>query len=561
MSDPDQKVTDSGRKVSDADQTVTLRAVMTGGLRESVAAYEDPADFDDRPAAEPATGLVSLGFLWAALRRTARVWCILAVVGLLVGVAYYVKFPPPHKASTSVLLVDDPSQDPIYEAQTDVVLAESLPVAAAVIHQLGLNQTPSRFLQTYTVAATTNDVLLITAGAPTSSEAVQRAAAIATHFLAYRAQYERTQQQQATAGLQQQISQAQQHVNALTTQVSRLAAQPSTPAQQAQLTSLRAQLTSANNTLGQVHSYATSTLAASETVAQSMIRGSQVLNPALPLKNSSVKGVLIYGAGGLAAGLFVGLAIVIIGAITSDRLRRRNDIAYVIGAPVQLSVGRLRRSRVPKLGGRAGRQRDLDRIVEHLRQAALGSGSDALAVIAVDDDRTTAKAVAALATSSAEQLQRIVLADLSPGAPAARILGVDGPGIHKVKLPSGVVAVIVPAADDVAPVGPLQHGAAAGGRDQADDQLAAACADADLVLSLVTLNPSYGGANLRSWAADAVAVVTAGRSTATKIHAAGEMVRLAGTRLGSVVVVDADKSDESLGSLSTESDRAPALRA
>jgi hypothetical protein len=45
-------------------------------------------------------------------------------------------------------------------------------------------------------------------------------------------------------------------------------------------------------------------------------------------------------------------------------------------------------------------------------------------------------------------------------------------------------------------------------------------------------------------------VVTAGRSTATRIRAVGEMVRLAGAHLDSVVVVDADRADESLGALS-----------
>jgi hypothetical protein len=76
------------------------------------------------------------------------------------------------------------------------------------------------------------------------------------------------------------------------------------------------------------------------------------------------------------------------------------------------------------------------------------------------------------------------------------------------------------------------------------------CATADLVLSAVTLNPAFGGDYLATWASDAVAMVTAGRSTATRIRAVGDMVRLAGVRLDSVVVVDADRSDESLGVLS-----------
>jgi hypothetical protein len=41
--------------------------------------------------------------------------------------------------------------------------------------------------------------------------------------------------------------------------------------------------------------------------------------------------------------------------------------------------------------------------------------------------------------------------------------------------------------------------------------------------------------------------VSAGQSSAAKIHAVGEMIRLAGIRLDSVVLIGADKSDESLG--------------
>jgi hypothetical protein len=71
------------------------------------------------------------------------------------------------------------------------------------------------------------------------------------------------------------------------------------------------------------------------------------------------------------------------------------------------------------------------------------------------------------------------------------------------------------------------------------------------VLTLVTLDPSLGGEYLSSWAADAVVVVTAGQSSWTRIHAVGEMIRLAGTRLLFAILVGADKTDESLGTIQT----------
>ena len=44
-----------------------------------------------------------------------------------------------------------------------------------------------------------------------------------------------------------------------------------------------------------------------------------------------------------------------------------------------------------------------------------------------------------------------------------------------------------------------------------------------------------------------MAVVTAGLSSVERIRGVGEMVRLAGMRVDSVVLLGADKSDESLG--------------
>jgi hypothetical protein len=67
------------------------------------------------------------------------------------------------------------------------------------------------------------------------------------------------------------------------------------------------------------------------------------------------------------------------------------------------------------------------------------------------------------------------------------------------------------------------------------------------LLTLTALDPSLGGDYLPTWAAAAVAVVTAGKSSWTQIHAVGQMMRLAGMPPMSTVLVGADKHDESLG--------------
>ena len=68
-----------------------------------------------------------------------------------------------------------------------------------------------------------------------------------------------------------------------------------------------------------------------------------------------------------------------------------------------------------------------------------------------------------------------------------------------------------------------------------------------MLLTLVTLDPSVGAEYVASWAASAVAVVTAGRSSWARVQAAGEMSRLAGLPMSSAVLVGADRADESLG--------------
>jgi hypothetical protein len=107
--------------------------------------------------------------------------------------------------------------------------------------------------------------------------------------------------------------------------------------------------------------------------------------------------------------------------------------------------------------------------------------------------------------------------------------------------------VTIPEPGDIVPFGPLPLPNPAQVPPVPAKELVTAYASADLLLTLATLDPAVGGEHLATWATDAIVMVTAGRSSWTKIHAVGEMIRLAGTRLVSAVLVGADKTDESLG--------------
>jgi hypothetical protein len=168
-----------------------------------------------------------------------------------------------------------------------------------------------------------------------------------------------------------------------------------------------------------------------------------------------------------------------------------------------------------------------------------------LALVPVDDVAIPAMCLASLAVSCAKQDgTHVVVADLCQGAPLARFLDVGQPGIHQASIDGVQLVVAVPDVDDLPPEGPLCLGPTHG---TTPSSLAAACQEADLLLTLAPLDPATGGDYLRSWAQTIAVTVTAGRSSAARINAVGEMVRLAGLPLVSAVLLGADKADESLG--------------
>jgi capsular polysaccharide biosynthesis protein len=533
--------------VNDPDWAVTWPPGVDGELPERVWAPGELTVTEELTEPDVTGSLISLAFIRQAVRRRARVWCVTALLGLLIGSGLYLRYPPAYHAQTSVLLVDNQNVDPATQVLTDQSLAESEPVAARVVQQLGLHQSVASFQAAYTVTVVTNNVLTLNVGAPSSAAAVQRASALASSFLQYRAKYAQTQEQQLTAELQLQYNAAEQRIQAVNTQISQLPTTNLTPAQTVQLAKLQTQLGDQK----QITQYVTSTEAAAKTSTAAMVSGSNVLNPPTAIVRSRVKSAALYVAGGLFGGLVAGMAWVIIAALLSDRLRRRDDVAAALGTPVKLSVGSLpARRRLPVLPRRAAKQAlDMKRVVAHLRGAVLASsqGRVSLAVVAVDDVKTVAPAVASLARSCAQDGRRVVVADLSGGAPLARMLGAEDSGVSAVTHEGVRILVAVPDREEVLPIGPVRGSGSPPAWAPPDEALVTACASADLLLTLVTLDPATGGGHLATWASEAIAVVTAGRSSAEKVHSVGVMIRLAGTRLDSAVLIGADRDDESLG--------------
>jgi capsular polysaccharide biosynthesis protein len=525
-----------------SDETAVFSVNGDNSEPERFGDYDEFAATESR-SADFLPGLVSLGFIKAAILRSVRFCCVMAAVGLLVGLGVYAASPRHYQALASLLLTHGPYEDSQLASVNNQAIAKTLAVAGLAVQELGLQQSPSSFLSTYTVTPVTDRVLNITASAPSASQAVLQANAIASAFLKFRADGMQTQQNLVVQSLNQQINAAQQHLSSIDAQIT-------SPTQQSQLSSLRAEQTSAQGTLANLQEALASNQATTLPAEASAVKSSEILS-VTPLPRSRLKTLVLYAALGLLAGLFLSLAIVVLRALMSDRLRQRDDIAYALDARVKLSVGGLRaRRRLPALPGRAAKQDIAMRRVTAYLQSAVSRGTQrpaGLVIVAVDNAPVVAQAVAAVATSCASQGKQVVAADLSQGAHMAHLLGVKDPGVHEVNRNGVNFKVAVPDPENATPVGPLRAVTFPPGPAQTGDALVTSDAATDVLLTLVTLDPATGGDHLATWATSAVVVVSAGRSSAERLHGVGELIRLAGTRLDSAVLLGADKSDESLG--------------
>jgi len=501
-------------------------------------ADRNAAGAEELTGSRPA-GLTSLRFIGSAIRRRAWLVGAMVVLGLLVTAGIYVASPPPYQASTSIFIANDPDVDPNLQMQGNVTLAQSSKVATRAERNLKLGEPVSAFMRTYTITFASDRMLVITTSAPSTAEAVQRADALAHAFLWFRTKELLIGQETGMRVLRGQIAAGITKIDMLQAQADRI--RPSDSSKKSMNDEIAAQSTALSSLVYDLNNYPVTTT--------SMITGTSIMDEAAPIPPSRKHLLAIFGAAGLIAGIASGLLVVVIGVLTSNRLRRRDDVARALGSPVKLSVGRTRSRwallRPHRLTPGNQHQR---RIVAHLRNAVADGGST-LAVVPVDNAAAVASSVASLAISCAQEGRRVVLADLSAGTPAARLLGAGEPGVHEVSLHGTSFTVAVPESYDVVPVGPIRPLVPSWQQRQADKDLAAACASADLLLSTVTLDPSLGGDHLATWSSEVVVMVTAGRSVPAKIQATGEMIKLAGTRLSSTILLDADANDESPGAV------------
>ncbi|GAA0606044.1 hypothetical protein HPO96_01995 [Kribbella sandramycini] len=498
----------------------------------------------ERTSSAPPDSLITFRFLRDAVVRHLRLWLILAIAGFGIGVATHFVLPAPHAASARLLITTREGDDPSKAMATEVSLATTRTVAHRVIAALKLPDQPDDLLARYTVEPITSRVLEIKATAKTDAEATTLATTVAQTYLKFR----REQIAAQDVPLKRDLTAAQNEVTLAEQAVRAGGDDPLDPQRpnSPEVTRLNAAQDKVKFVQQQL---------LDSTTSAAKMNSSRMLDAPAALPSSGKRMLALKAATGLAAGLFLGLGFVIVRAVISERLWKRQDISNALGARIRLSTGRPPRSWLPfarVLRTSQSKHPGIKLLSQHLSRRIVWTKrpTPAMVVVSVDDLRACSLAVASLAVALADEGKHILVADLTGTRALARKLGVTESGVHDSKFAEQGrrISVHVPGKDALPPEGCyLRVGDNNRPAGSGDVQLDAAWEAADMVLSLAVLSPALGADHLGSWSSRAAVVVTAGRSTATRIRSTGDMLRLAGLEIDTAIVLHADKTDEGIG--------------
>lgn len=514
---------------------------------------------DDRRAA-PETGtlhvltgrLVGLQFLLAALRRARPVWMGLGLVGLLAGACYHFVVPIESSATATLYLAHTTGAASTAQGQGDLAMLDTPTVghrAIALLGRQGDGLTPTSLLGKTPGALSGPNILTLRVSGPTRQAAVHRVDAVAKAYLAFRAQVYEKQNQALVAASTRQLTGLHAHIAKLDGQIAALGSQASPQ----QLAGLQAQVAIATTRVVNLEQ----AISQSNLETLSIVHGSRVISPGTIVPTSTAKAVVFDGLTGMVGGLGVGIAAVLAVALLSDKVRRREDLAALVGAPIGVSVGRACRrfTRLGTLLASPERWRRPVAIVAHyLREQIIGAGPrTAHLLVAIDDVKAPAAALAAVAARLRASGQRVVVVDETGARALGRALHRQRPGLQSVELGDESVTLLLPPQ-------PWEEELDKDWLPILDD-----IADPDEVLVVATVDPAIGAWHLRRWATDAVLTVTAGAATTHRIAAVAELLDAAGITISSAVLFNADAADESAGlpvaDIATAADRLEVVQA
>ena len=501
----------------------------------------EEADPDKTPTAGPSTGFVSLHFLRSALRRRWKVWVSIAATCLMLGAAWNVVVPAKGVGTVTLLMSHDPATDATTAMDTDISLLRTRTVAQSVIDGLGLPMTTEQLQATVTATAVTPTVLVIDVAAPDDASALARVRALSRAYLSFRGTQLESQSKALVDGYQEQIDGLRKQASDLTAKYNALVAAGA--AHQGEATDVLSQRASVGAEISRLQQLVEDTALQSHAI----VEASHELDPPSTVPRSTLRRLVLTLGSGLIGGLALGIGLVLFQALTSTRLRRREEVALALSAPVRFSAGRAshgspwpRRSR--------GSARAVDVLVHGLASAvAPRKGRQVrLGVLAVDDTEDAALVVSTLAVRLAAAGRSVFVVDLSRAGRLGRtVAGTLALEQHEVG--SREPEVFRPEREPVLARGPLATSPAAWSALPREHPSRAGWDAADVVLTLAEVDPAVGVDHLATWVARVVLLVAAGRSSAERLRTVGELVRAAGLDLAFAMMVDADPTDESSG--------------
>jgi capsular polysaccharide biosynthesis protein len=474
--------------------------------------------------------LVSLHFLRVALQRRWRTVAAFICAGALLALAALHLMPPASSASTALILAHADGQDPATAMATDVSLLRTRTVAQHTIDALGLAMTPDQFQKTVSVSVPTPEILVIQIKATSPDAAVTRLRALSTAYLDFRSQQGRIQSDGIVTGDQQRIAQLQQQSKTLTKHYELLVARndASSQSRAQELLTQRAQADSDIATLQQ-------------DIQQSALETESIIAASHPVDDPAVdpphraKRLVLVVMSGLIGGTAAGIGLVVLMALLTNRLRRRDEVALALGRPVKFSA----RSTTSRwLRRRELSPRDQDVLAAGLTSALTAAKQQQrLAVVTVGAPLDGALVVARLARVLADDGRRVCLVDLGEKgllAEAAASAGCPGTVLR----PSGTPATRT---------GPLTLASSYTGSPALDEPGWGDWSRAEFVLVLGDVELGVGAGPLSTWAERAVLLVRAGAASAELLDSLGRVLDASGIEIDFAMLVGADASDESPG--------------
>ncbi|MER6047976.1 Wzz/FepE/Etk N-terminal domain-containing protein [Streptomyces sp. NPDC001793] len=455
-------------------------------------------------AASAAAPLLDLQALVAAVRRRRRIWCSLALLGLLVGAAVAVLRPPSAAATAKVLVAhqEDQPNDPGTLIRTDVALLGTTQIAGQALKSLKSPEKPQDFVRDYQGTGLTNNLLQIDVTGADDAQAVARAKALADAFVADHVRRMWDAAKAEAKALEDQRDRLQAELDQVNKEIGGQSPK-SDPKESASIESRFARRAELNSRIADFDQRAED----ARTGTPRVIAGTRIVDAPHAVQHSLPKTAATDAAIGLALGLVLGLALAAVGAVAADRPVLRRDIAANLGASViaelpRRSGGRWRRRRV-----RAAHER----LVVSLGRTVRGS-AEPVSLLELGCAHTTSVLALDLAGS------------LAPDGP---VVIIDG-------LPGAQLAGRRPKPGDPTVVG---------------GERAAAVPPEERRLGVGSVAPGTAWTDLRYLGTRTVLVVRAGHASAAWLHTVARQLADQSVPVIGVVLIDPDPRDRTDGTL------------